>query len=96
METKYVVKFSYYQYNTGYADNGTYHTEKEFDNILDAKEFFNKIDEAVIAMENQEYEINYYNWGCDLVFELFGVSGYLIYEPELHKIESEIQITKIL
>ncbi len=45
--TIYIVKYKYYQYNSGMADNGTYWKKLEFENIEDAKVLYKKIQASI-------------------------------------------------
>lgn len=46
MTTQYVVKYTYYRYNSGDGDNSNVFTSKSFDNYKDAIDFANEIKKA--------------------------------------------------
>lgn len=50
----YIVKYKYYQYNSGQADNGTYWNKKEFENIEKAKQLYTKIQDSINDKLSQE------------------------------------------
>ncbi len=62
----YAVRFKSYHYNTGYADNGTYITERQFRDPVKALKFANKVNDLVNDMINIRTK-----WACsDSEFEL--------------------------
>jgi hypothetical protein len=66
----YEVEFNYYQYNSGMGDNGTYTHKCIFDDIVEAKEFKNKIDLAYEAYRNEDYKSEIYEWMIDFIADI--------------------------
>lgn len=52
--TRYVVKYRYYQYNTGSANNGTFDSELVFSAESDARELKNEIVRVAAVQKNGE------------------------------------------
>ena len=85
----YKVKFKYYQYNSGCADNGTYIGERNFDDINKARKFKSIIDLAYSATKNDKYNTLSYNIGCKIV-ENIAYSGYITSNAIIYEITEKI------
>lgn len=84
-EVKYKVKFNYYQYNSGLADNGTYSHSEYFDDLVDAIEFSNKVDRAHEDHHNEEWVTEDAKWGQNLVFDI-SYGGFLNSESKIYEV----------
>lgn len=73
----YKVSFTYYQYNSGAADNGTYKWYEKFDTEKKAKQFKRIIDAAYEAYRNDEFESYVCEWGCKYVGDISGYGGFI-------------------
>jgi hypothetical protein len=90
---EYLVEFKYYQYNSGAADNGTFMGTKKCENLNDAKDFKKKLQEALKAQENREFDTPIYEWAQDLVCDRTVCGGYLVNAPiTIKRIEKKITI----
>lgn len=64
------VRFKYYQYNSGSADNGYYIGKKSFDNIEKARQFKRIVDLAYEATEADNYDSTSYKVGSNIVSDI--------------------------
>lgn len=67
--TIYIVKYKYYQYNSGMGDNGTYWKKLEFEDIEQAKLLYRKIQASIDKkLDDQE--------DYDLINDYLPYNGY--------------------
>lgn len=52
----YIVKYKYYQYNSGSSDNGTYYNKVEMDNLEQAKLLYKQIQDCIDKKLDEETE----------------------------------------
>lgn len=89
METSYIVKFMYYQYNTGRADNGTKPCTINFNSLNEAIEAKSKINKVF----NKDGNFDDLLWVEELFDEHAMLAGHIASTAEIFK--KELQITKI-
>ena len=70
MKTTYVVRYKYYQYNTGKADNGFYVGEDEFTDLEEARTFSRKIKR--LCQDDHKNANNQYS------YKVLNLEGYLV------------------
>lgn len=67
--TIYIVKYTYYQYNSGMGDNGTYSKKIEFEHVEDAKLLYKNIQDCIDKKLDEQSE-------HDLINDYLNYDGY--------------------
>lgn len=87
MKTYYEVRFKYYKYNTGNADNGTYQYAKKFDNIKKARAFRDRINLCYNAID--DYDSLSYKIGEKIVEDI-STTGFINSYGTIYEITEKI------
>lgn len=80
------VRFKYYQYNSGCADNGYYTGKKTFENIEKARQFKRIVNLAYDASKNNKYDSLSYKVGSEIVGDI-AYAGFINSYANIYEIE---------
>jgi len=84
MDYYYQVKYFYYKYNSGNADNGHYDNKISFNSLSEAKEFINQIKNIIDNKKmNKEEPLT------EIEDNLIPDGGFFTKYPELYKVTVE-------
>lgn len=77
---KYEIRFDYYRYNTGAADNGHFHGRLEYDSLDRAKEIYSILQER---LKDDKYKTR------DFLDSTLGVDGFITQVICINKVETK-------